>query len=96
YGPSTVGSFVGSVLPILAGYAALGEAFWLLRAGNKVASTMADKDGDEAKLDKTYQFDKEHYLAARETACGRRSTVAPLAGPVPEIKGEAQLASVPR
>lgn len=45
YGPSTIGDFVGSVLPTLAGYVALGEMFWVYRASSRVASTMADKEG---------------------------------------------------
>ena len=45
YGPSSVGDFFGSALPVLAGYVALGEAFWLYRASSKVASSMSDPEG---------------------------------------------------
>ncbi len=45
YGPSSVGDFFGSALPVLAGYVALGEAFWLYRASSKVASSMSGADG---------------------------------------------------
>jgi phospholipid-binding lipoprotein MlaA len=52
YGPSTVGDFFGSVLPVVAGYVALGEAFWVYRASSKVAAYIDDKDGgDEAAAD---------------------------------------------
>jgi len=53
YGPSTVGDFFGSALPILAGYVALGEAFWLYRASSRVASTMADPAAPNASADGT-------------------------------------------
>ncbi len=86
YGPSTVGDLFGSALPVLAGYVALGEAYWVYRASSKVAATMTVPDGpgksgtDEAsRLEETYRLDKERYLAAREAACGKRP-LAPVNG----------------
>ena len=112
YGPSTVGDFVGSVLPVLAGYAALGEVFWVYRASSKVASTMADKDGEgkdaaadhpeSAEPEKAYRDDKAQYLAARAIACRKHLFDVPPAAqdtalaPAPATDGDPQLASVPR
>ncbi len=48
YGPSSVGDFFGSALPVLAGYVALGEAFWLYRASSKVASSMSGPESADA------------------------------------------------
>lgn len=94
YGPSSVGDFFGSALPVLAGYVALGEAFWLYRASSRVAATMAGPEGttgaapspeasiaEAARLEETYRLDKERYLAAREAACAKRP--APSAEPAP-------------
>jgi phospholipid-binding lipoprotein MlaA len=46
YGPATVGDLVGSTLPLVAGYVALGEMFFFYRAGNRVASFMDDQNKD--------------------------------------------------
>ncbi len=80
YGSSTVGDLFGSALPILAGYVALGEAYWVYRASSKVAATLGTPDGTNAmaaqtaaRLDETYRLDKEKYLAAREAACGKHA-----------------------
>ena len=107
YGPSSVGDFFGSALPVLAGYVALGEAFWLYRASSKVASTMTpsdakSKDGgsgesaaaEAARLEETYRLDKERYLAAREVLCSKRQPHGNAAAPAKD--GSAQLAAVPR
>lgn len=45
YGPATAGEFVGSMLPVMAGYVTLGEVFWLFRAGSQVAAYVAG-EGD--------------------------------------------------
>ena len=96
YGPSSVGDFFGSALPVLAGYVALGEAFWLYRASSRVAATMnapegAARDGsggepsaaEAARLEETYRLDKERYLAAREAACAKRPASPAAAVPAP-------------
>ena len=83
YGPVTVSDFVGSTLPLVAGYVAFGEAFFIFRAGSRVASFMDDKKDDkksdpaptpnsrESVTPEDYGAVKEHYLAARATPCGR-------------------------
>ena len=96
YGPSSVGDFFGSTLPVLAGYVALGEAFWVYRASSKVASTMspdapppakgeAGKDqasaAEAARLEQIYRLEKEHYLAARERACAKHPAPPPASTP---------------
>ncbi len=90
YGPSSLGDLFGSALPVLAGYVALGEAFWLYRASSQVAATMGTPDGagkgipvgeaaaaEAARLEETYRLDKAHYLATREAACGKHPTPPP-------------------
>ena len=94
YGPSSVGDFFGSALPVLAGYVALGEAYWLYRASSKVASTMNGPEGankepatgepsasEAARLEETYRLEKARYLAAREATCSKHPP--PTANPTP-------------
>ncbi|MEI8394587.1 MAG: MlaA family lipoprotein [Rhodospirillaceae bacterium] len=104
YGPSTVGDMVGSALPMLAGYVALGEAFWVIRASSRVASYMDDKDlppkeaggdaesdaGRQGRIDLAYRLDKERYLAAREALCHK-----PASPPADGGDAAAVLAAVP-
>ncbi|CAK0764630.1 phospholipid-binding lipoprotein MlaA [Azospirillaceae bacterium] len=70
YGPATLSDFVGSSLPIVAGYIAFGEIFWAYRASSRVATYIESPEtGQKSATTPDYLALRQNYMTERQTQC---------------------------
>lgn len=107
YGPATVTDFVGTMMPVMAGYVAFGEAFWAYRASSQVATIIEDQPETEtgehgaAEHGNDYAALKARYYRGRTQVCravGKAPTqtasLAPADSPVARTELVVENASV--